>query len=89
MSSLLMFQQYEMDDGTLKYMVWRVPAEEFEKLAESYAEDCDSLNEARRWALSHFVMQNRAEFICVTDQDAELFAANLRENGVHAKFKRD
>lgn len=86
--SLLMFQEYETPEG-MRYMVWMVPSEEFTKMANDYAACCNTLNEARRWALSHFVMQNRAKLVCVTDQDAELFAANLREEGWSARFQRD
>ena len=87
-NSLIMFQQYETPEG-MKYMIWKVPCEEFQKLAAEYETCCESPNEARRWALTHFVMQKRAELVGVTEQDAELYAANLRESGVAARYVRD
>lgn len=81
---LLVFQQTNTPEGQ-KFLVWKVPMVEFEDLVMRFAETLD-LAESRKWALNHFVMSGAATLIAVTEQDAALFAANLRECGLKAKY---
>jgi len=82
---ILLLAEYETPEGTRR-MVWKVVAKDFLELREEYMADCGcDPQEAARWALDQFIMTNRAEYLGVTDQDAELFSANLRESGLKAR----
>jgi len=82
---ILLLSEYETPEG-LRYMVWKVAGKEFLELRDEYVEvhDCE-LQEASRWALDKFIVDNKAEYLGSTEQDAQLFAANLREAGLKAR----
>jgi hypothetical protein len=84
---LLLLQAYESDDGETLQVIWKVPSAEFLIAVQDYmATGAMDINEAKIEVLKKFYKDKKAVYIGVTDQDPELFAANLREEGVKARY---
>ena len=82
---LLLMQEYQLENGTMVHLIWRVPAPEFlTRVKKVQDDDGLSLNKAKIRVLAHMVKEDKADYFGATDQDAELFAANLREEGIFA-----
>ena len=82
---LLLMQEY-ISDGKMLHLVWRVPAGDFlDRVRQKVAEGME-VNKAKTKVLVEMYKDDLVEYVGVTDQDAELFAANLREEGVFARY---
>ena len=85
-SDLLLLQQFKSKKGEDLHLIWKVAAAPFMLALKDKQAEGHCINKAKILTLRDFYEAGKAEYIGTTNQDAELFAANLREEGVYARF---
>ena len=86
-ASVLLIQEYDTTDG-FRYVVWKAPLKYLD-VRKGLLEDGLSSEEATRKAFTTVLLEGLVELMGVTEQDADLISANLREEGCKAKVLRN
>lgn len=85
--SVLLIQEYDTTDG-LRYVVWKAPLKYLD-IRKAFVEEGESPESATRKAFTAVLLDGEVELMGVTEQDAALLAANLREEGCSARILKD